>query len=90
MTIVVRYLVPYLKRMISDNEYRWLTELVKDAVQYAEQTILGHDQGERKKQMVVDYIVAQLDLKGIHITQEQLEALIESAVYVMKKETIAE
>ncbi len=83
--LIVRYLIPWIKAQIENSKYSWLVELVADAVKYAEQTITGSGKGEEKKELVVQYITNQLRIRGIGITEDQMEALIESAVYQLKK-----
>jgi LL-H family phage holin len=83
--LIVRYLIPWIKAQIENSKYSWLVELVADAVKYAEQTITGSGKGEEKKELVVQYITNQLQIRGIGITEDQMEALIESAVYQLKK-----
>ena len=83
--LIVRYLIPWIKAQIENSKYSWLVELVADAVKYAEQTIIGSGKGEEKKELVVQYITNQLQIRGIGITEDQMEALIESAVYQLKK-----
>lgn len=84
--LIVRYLIPWIKAQIENSNYKWIADLVADAVKYAEQIIKESGKGEEKKEIVVKYITDQINLRGIKITDEQMEALIESAVYQLKKE----
>lgn len=83
--IVARYLVPWIKAQVANSQYAWMSALVEDAVKYAEQTIVGSGKGEEKKDLVVQYITNQLQIKGIGITEDQMDALIESAVFGLKE-----
>lgn len=83
--IITRYLVPWLKAQIENSEYKWMATIVEDAVKYAEQTIRESGKGEEKKALVLEFIQNQLTIKGIKVTDEQLDALIESAVFGLKK-----
>lgn len=83
--IVVRYFVPFIKAQIEASEYKWLTDLIDGAVKYAEQTIKGSGQGEAKYEEARKYIITQVNARGIDITEDQLKALIEAAVFGMKQ-----
>jgi LL-H family phage holin len=86
MVIVVRYLIPWLKSKIEQSEYKWLYDIIVDAVQYAEQTVHGSKAGEEKKNIVQLLINDALKGKNIGINEEQINAMIESIVFEMNKE----
>lgn len=54
----------------------------------AEQTILGDKTGPEKKTIVTKFLKKQLQKKNISISDEQLNTLIEAAVYAMKQEKV--
>lgn len=83
--VVVRYVVPLLKTKINDSELTWLYEWSVKAVMAAEQTTTGDHMGSYKKSVVKDFLQTVAKEKNISITDEQLENLIESAVYAMKE-----
>ena len=74
--IITYILVPFLKskttREQRDNVYFW----VKVAVQAAEMIYAEKGQGKLKK----DYVIKFLTSKGINITRQDLDVLIEAAV----------
>lgn len=80
------YIVPYLKTLRSDRRFSALIDMVKVAVQAAEQTITGSGQGAVKKEQVIEFVCDWMNTQGIDITHEQLSQLIEAAVYSMKQE----
>ncbi len=84
--VVVRYVVPFLKSKINGSELSWLYDWSVKAVKAAEQTISAEHAGSQKKQVVKDFLQEVAREKGISITDDQLENLIESAVYAMKQE----
>lgn len=84
--IITKYVVPYLKAQIEDSQYAWLVEVVIDGVRFAEQTISGPKTGAEKKALVTELLTKLAKDKGIAVTEEQISALIESAVYAMKQE----
>lgn len=74
--IITYILVPFFKQKTSkeqrENIYFW----VKVAVSAAEMIYKEKGQGKLKKEYVVDFLVS----KGINITIQELEILIEAAV----------
>lgn len=84
--IITVYAVPYLKTLKEDRRYAQILEMVDVAVRAAEQTIKGAGKGVEKKKEVENIIYAWLMEKGIEITPEQINQLIECAVYQLKQE----
>ena len=84
--IITVYAVPYLKTLKEDRRYAQILEMVDVAVRAAEQTIKGAGKGVEKKKEVESIIYAWLMEKGIEITPEQINQLIECAVYQLKQE----
>ena len=74
--ILTYLIVPFLKSKTTkqqrDNIYFW----VQVAVGAAEQIYAGKGQGKLKKEYVVDFLVS----KGINITIQELDVLVEAAV----------
>lgn len=81
--LITRYLVPFLTSKIKNTRYAEFVDMVAEAVRWAQQTV-GEHQGEHKKEMVVDFLSRLALEKNLNISAEQLEVLIESAVYAMK------
>ena len=81
--VAMRYAVPWIKENTVLAKNQILMDIVTAAVQYAEQTIIGKGSGAEKKAIVTEYLKKQLQAKNISISDEQLNALIESAVYAM-------
>lgn len=82
--LITRYLVPYLAAKIKDTRYADFVKTVKDAVQFAEQTI-GAGNGAEKKIVVVNFLTQLAKEYNLSITPEQINVLIESAVFAMKE-----
>ena len=82
VVFITRYAIPWLKSNTAINENTILIDLVNAAVMYAEQTLTG---GELKKSVVVEFLKKELANKGIDITDEQINALVEAAVFAMKQ-----
>ena len=83
--LVAVYLIPFIKTKTAEAKYEKLLHIVSVAVRAAEQTIKGSGQGAVKKEEVITFVTKWMVNQGISITQEQLEQLIEAAVYSMNK-----
>ena len=83
--LITAYVMPYLKTLRDDKRYAILFDMVALAVRAAEQTITGSGQGAVKKAEVVKFVSEWLYGKGINITEDELDQLIEAAVYQMKQ-----
>lgn len=82
--LITRYLIPYLKTLRDDARWSRLIDMVKVAVEAAEQTI--HEDGTVKKEEVTKFVTEWLKSYGINVTPEEIDKLIESAVYAMNLE----
>ena len=78
--IITGFLIPYLKRKLSEQKLEELQKWVSVAVKAAEQLFSGQT-GQQKK----EYVVAFLLSKGIVFDIEDVTALIESEVYKLTK-----
>lgn len=77
------FVIPLLKEKLTDARYQRLLAYVEVAVRAAEQTIKGSGQGHVKKDEVINYVTTWMLTHGIQISEDQLDQLIEAAVYVM-------
>lgn len=80
------YVIPLLKEKLKDAKYQQLLEIVEVAVRAAEQTIKGSGLGSVKKDEVINFVSEWMMIHGIEISQDQLDQLIEAAVYNLKLE----
>ena len=84
--LISAYVIPLLKVKLADAKYQRLLEMVEIAVRAAEQTIKGSGHGAIKKDEVITFVTKWMVSHGIVITEEQLDNLIECAVYNLKME----
>jgi LL-H family phage holin len=84
--LVAVYLIPFIKAKTADVKYQKLLDMVEVAVRAAEQTIKGSGQGAAKKEEVIAFVTDWMMEHGVTITYDQLEQLIEAAVFNMKRE----
>ena len=82
--LITAYVIPYIRTLKNDARYKRLIDMVTVAVQAAEQVI--KDDGAKKKEEVMSFVSEWLKKQGIQITHEELNQLVESAVYAMKKD----
>lgn len=78
-----RYCIPALKSYISSSNYALVASVVQDAVEQAEQIIKKEKAGSEKKEFVKATLSKIFEDAGIHITEDQIDSLIESAVFAM-------
>ncbi len=83
--LLTAYIIPFLKAKVKESKYADLASWVCEAVKWAEQTFKGNGMGAEKKRQVLGFLTKYANDKGISITQEQLDVLIESAVNAMNK-----
>lgn len=81
--IVSGTFIPWVKLQIHDSEYAEFLDIVEKAVKMAEQTIRESGQGKIKKAEVIALVTAWLNTHKIKITNDQLNTLIEAAVWTM-------
>ncbi len=74
-------LVPYIKSKTTAVQYENIVHWVTVAVKAAEQVFNEGGMGERKKQYVIDF----LNNKGILISMDDLNILIEAVVHELNK-----
>ena len=84
--LITYYVLPYIKSLKDDARYASALEMIDVAVRAAEQ-VLKTEQGAFKKAEVVKFVSEWLNRKGIGIMEDELDQLIEAAVYAMKQET---
>lgn len=83
--LISAFVVPFLKEKVADIKYQRLLEVVELAVKAAEQTIKGSGMGPVKKDEVITKVTKWIVSHGILITEEQLDQLIEAAVFNMNR-----
>lgn len=81
--ILIRYAAPLLVQMLRSHNYMLAADIVETAVQAAEQTIRGYHRGEERYMYAIERIRRALEEKGISIPQEQIDQMIEAAVYAL-------
>lgn len=86
--IIVGYLViPYIKAKIYNTKYEQLLIEVGNVVRSLQQ-VMSEDKANNsfKREQAIEYITRYINEHNIKITTEQIEMLIEAAVYSMKTE----
>lgn len=84
--IVCKYLIPYFKSKAMESKYSVIYSVIDDAVRMAEQTIKEKGAGSEKKKAVLDIIDKVMIDNNINMSEEQINSIIESVVFVMNKE----
>lgn len=84
--VVSRYLIPWLKERISIGNLETAINWASRMVLYAQQ-VLTDSTGEEKKEIVIGSLRNLFKNKGINISEDELNVLIEAAVKEMKMQT---
>ena len=84
ITIVMRYFIPWIREKIEASQYAWVAEWAATAVNAIQQTNWNKTGSERKAK-VVELLKALLIKKNIAISDAELDAIIEAAVWAMKQ-----
>lgn len=83
--VITGFLIPYLKKKISEQKLEELRKWVAIGVKAAEQ-LYGSKTGLQKKEYVVSFLLS----KGIVFDVEEVTALIESEVYKLSQEALTD
>lgn len=87
IVLVTRYFVPWLKEKVEASKYAWVVKWAQTAVDAMQQT--GDNiSGAEKKAKVVELLKGLLIKKNIAISDEELNAIIEAAVWAMKQGSV--
>lgn len=78
---VTTFLIPYIKRKTTKEQYTEIMSWVQIAVMAAEMIYRGVGRGEEKKQYVLDFLKG----KGFKLNTEELDVMIEAAVQDLKR-----
>ena len=77
--LITRYLIPWIKAHTDSTKLYALMRWAKEAV-YAAEQIYGGKTGKTKKQYAAQFLYKIAKAKGINITEDELNLLIEAAV----------
>lgn len=77
--LVVRNLNTWMKARLTNEQYLFTQSLVKSAVSAAEQ-YAGSKEGEVKKNLVLTAVTQALQERGVKISPQELDILIEDTV----------
>lgn len=85
VALITAYVLPYIKTLKDDARYAKVIEVVELAVRAAEQVIRDPKSGNIKKARVLKVVRKWLGEHNIDISEDEIDQLIESAVYAMKQ-----
>lgn len=84
--IITRNVIPYIKDLIESSMYADIYDTVETAVKAAEQMCKAPKQGKTKKADVYCYVSHWLDERGIRLSEDDIDRMIEAAVFSMNNE----
>ena len=82
--ILTIFVIPYIKSKTTSAQQEEINAWVKIAVTAAEQLYKGQGRGEEKKKYVIEWLAT----KGIKVDENELDAMIEAAVYELTNDPI--
>ena len=82
---ITSYVVPVLKKKMSNSDFELLTMIVEQAVLAAEQIINGTKKGAEKNEYVLNYVLETLESKNITFNLDDVNIAIEAAVKKMNE-----
>ena len=74
---ITAFVIPFLKRKLTQDQQQEINSWVKIAVGAAEQIFIGPGRGKEKKA----YVLAWLERQGYTVDEEKLDTMIEAAVH---------
>lgn len=83
--LIVRYLIPLIKSKIKQIQNEELKAFIEDSVRWAKQK-LSDRSNEEKYNRVIEKVVDYTQRKGLDISIEVIDMLIESIYETVKKE----
>lgn len=93
--IVTRQLLPYLREKrieatekIRQTQWSWCADIIDAVVRAIEQTVSDEIHGEDKKAEAVKLIGRIFYQAGLHLSDDQIDALIEAAVQSMNANSL--
>ncbi|MBP3826276.1 MAG: phage holin [Butyrivibrio sp.] len=81
--LIARYLIPWLKAGIDADKEARVKEIISDAV-YMAQQLYWAKTGEERKEKAIEYAKKILASKGINVSAEELNTILEAAVKQLK------
>ena len=82
--VITSIIIPYIKKKTTTEQQRQIVAWVKIAVTAAEQIYVGTGRGPEKKLYVIEWLAD----RNIAVDMDQIDALIESAVYELNSATL--
>ena len=84
--VITAIVIPYIKSKTTAQQQAEINAWVKIAVSAAEQIYNGSGRGEEKKAYVLNWLAEH----GITLDEARIDALIEAAVYELKRGVLTE
>lgn len=80
---ITYFVIPVLTELAERYKNTRIESFIKDSVYAAEQVIKGSKKGDAKKDKVLTMATEWLNKQHIEISEEELDAMIESIVFAM-------
>lgn len=80
--VITGFVIPFVKAKLADTKFNKIVAWTELLVRAAEQQVDAEGAGKQKYSLVAS---ALSKMKGVHLTQDEIKTLIESAVYSVSK-----
>ena len=88
IAIVARYAVPMLKTKIGDSQFNTIMQWATVFVSAAEKIFIGDKKGDEKREFVIHMLTEKAKELKLDLSEDQIRALLESALAALKAEGV--
>lgn len=87
-SIITAFVIPYIKKKITNEQFDFLNKIIKTAVYAAEVLIKGEGKGDEKRNYVINYVKSVCEEHGITYDPNQVRQIIEMSWLELSQEVI--
>ena len=87
-SIITAFVIPYIKKKITNEQFDFLNKIIKTAVYAAEVMIKGEGKGDEKRNYVINYVKSVCEEHGITYDANQVRQIIEKSWIELSQEVI--
>ena len=87
-SIITAFVIPYIKKKITNEQFDFLNKIIKTAVYAAEVMIKGEGKGDEKRNYVINYVKSVCEEHGITYDANQVRQILEMSWLELSQEVI--
>ena len=85
-SIITAFVIPYIKKKITNEQFDFLNKIIKTAVYAAEVMIKGEGKGDEKRNYVINYVKSVCEEHGITYDPNQVRQILEMSWLELSQE----